>query len=80
MQNTITTYKHGKRYDYLRLCCKNKNNRGSIEMVDYLVDDDECVSLCLEGLPRNCDIFKTSAHVLGILSFDQLIPKLLQEE
>ena len=41
-----------------------------LEVVDYVIDDDDCESVCLEGLPQNYDVFKTSLHVLGILSFD----------
>ena len=44
------------------------------------MDDDDIVCVCLKGLPSNFNIFKTSIYVVGIPSFDDWIPKLLQEE
>ena len=44
------------------------------------MDDDNIVRACLRGLPSNVNVFKNSMYAIGIHSFDELIPKLLQEE
>ena len=44
------------------------------------MDDDDIVQACLRGLPSNFNVFKTSMYAIGIPTFDELIPKLLQEE
>ena len=51
-----------------------------LALIDCMVDDDDIVRVCLKGMPSNFNIFKTSIYVVGIPSFDVLIPKLLQEE
>ena len=53
--------------DYVR---KIRKIVDELKIVDYVIDDDEFIRVCLEGLPQNYDVFKTSLHVLGILSFD----------
>ena len=57
--------------------------RGIVEdltLRDCNVDVDYIVCVCLKGLPSNFNMFKTSIYVAGIPSFDDLIPKLLQEQ
>ena len=55
--------------DYVR---KIRKIVDELKIVDYVIDDDEFIRVCLEGFPRNYDVFKTSISMLGIQSFDEL--------
>ena len=51
-----------------------------LPLIDCNIDDDGIVGGCLRDLPSSFNMFVTSIYDIGMLSFDDLVPKLHLEE
>ena len=63
LKTQLQHIKMEKRMTVLDIVAKIRKFVDELKIVDYVVDDDECVRVCLEGLSRNYDMFKFSMHV-----------------